>query len=120
MTTPLTVLACPYREITRRLMECVTQIRRQSPCDVVTVHVPEYVPEYVVGHWREQLLHTESALRLKGRLLTQPGVMLTFVPYLINPASLTAGEVPGHPGPALGTGGVVGYPMAVPKRWPMP
>ena len=32
-----------------------------------------YVPEYVVGHWWEQLLHNQSALRLKTRLLFTPG-----------------------------------------------
>ena len=52
-------------------------MRRSSPRDVVTV----FVPEYVVGHWWEQLLHNQSALRLKTRLLFQPGVMVTSVAY---------------------------------------
>ena len=47
-----------------------------SPRDVVTV----YIPEYVVGRWWEQLLHNQTALRLKGRLLFMPGVMVTSVP----------------------------------------
>ena len=34
-----------------------------------------------MGHWWEQLLHNQSALRLKGRLLFAPGVMVTSVPY---------------------------------------
>jgi hypothetical protein len=40
-----------------------------------------FVPEYVVGHWWEALLHNQSALRLKARLLFQPGVMVTSVPW---------------------------------------
>jgi len=40
-----------------------------------------FIPEYVVGHWWEQLLHNQSALRLKGRLLFQPGVMVTNVAW---------------------------------------
>jgi hypothetical protein len=40
-----------------------------------------FIPEYVVGHWWEQLLHNQSALRLKGRLLFIPGVMVVSVPY---------------------------------------
>ncbi|MDQ3735561.1 MAG: DNA-binding protein, partial [Actinomycetota bacterium] len=40
-----------------------------------------FIPEYVVGRWWEQLLHNQSALRLKGRLLFQPGVMVTNVPW---------------------------------------
>ena len=43
--------------------------------------VAVYIPEYVVGRWWEQLLHNQTALRLKGRLLFTPGVMVTSVPY---------------------------------------
>jgi hypothetical protein len=39
------------------------------------------VPEYVVGRWWENLLHNQSALRIKGRLLFEPGVMVTSVPW---------------------------------------
>ncbi|MDX2968842.1 APC family permease [Kribbella solani] len=74
---PLKRLASPYREITRPILQYVRDIRRQSPRDVVMV----YIPEYVVGHWWEHLLHNQSALRLKGRLLFTPGVMVTSVPY---------------------------------------
>ena len=77
LDVPLTVIASPYREITKPVLDYVSRIRRDSPRDVVTV----FIPEYVVGHWWEQLLHNQSALRLKGRLLYQPGVMVTSVPY---------------------------------------
>ncbi|TDO45295.1 amino acid transporter [Kribbella sp. VKM Ac-2527] len=74
---PLKRLASPYREITRPILQYVRDIRRQSPRDVVMV----YIPEYVVGHWWEQVLHNQSALRLKVQLLFTPGVMVTSVPY---------------------------------------
>jgi len=74
---PLRVLSSPYREVTRPIVDYVQSIRRGSPRDVVTV----YIPEYVVGHWWEQILHNQSALRLKGRLLFTPGVMVTSVPF---------------------------------------
>jgi amino acid transporter len=74
---PLKVLASPYREVTKPIVDYVRSVRRASPRDVVAV----YIPEYVVGHWWEQLLHNQSALRLKGRLLFTPGVMVTSVPY---------------------------------------
>jgi amino acid transporter len=74
---PLKVLDSPYREITRPIIEYVKSLRRNSPRDVVSV----YIPEYVVGHWYEHLLHNQSALRLKGRLLFTPGVMVTSVPW---------------------------------------
>jgi amino acid transporter len=74
---PLKILDSPYREVTRPLVDYVRSVQRQSPRDIVSV----YIPEYVVGHWWEQLLHNQSALRLKGRLLFTPGVMVTSVPY---------------------------------------
>ena len=77
LPVPLTVIDSPYREITQPVLDHVRSIRLQSPRDVVTV----FIPEYVVGHWWEQLLHNQSALRLKGRLLFQPGVMVTSVAY---------------------------------------
>jgi hypothetical protein len=73
----LRVLASPYREITRPILEYIRNIRRTSPRDLVTV----YIPEYVVGRRWEQVLHNQSALRLKARLLLMPGVMVTSVPY---------------------------------------
>ncbi len=77
INVPLKILDSPYREITRPVIEYVKNIRRESPRDAVSV----YIPEYVVGHWYEHLLHNQSALRLKGRLLFTPGVMVTSVPY---------------------------------------
>ena len=74
---PLKVVASPYREVTNPIIDYVRNLRSESPRDVVTV----YIPEYVVGHWWEQILHNQSALRLKGRLLFTPGVMVTSVPY---------------------------------------
>jgi amino acid transporter len=74
---PLKVLASPYRQITRPIIEYVRSIRSDNPRDVVTV----YLPEYVVGKWWEQLLHNQSALRLKARLLFTPGVMVVSVPW---------------------------------------
>ena len=73
----LKVLDSPYREITRPIVEYVRELGRASPRDLVCV----YVPEYVVGHWWEQLLHNQSALRLKTRLLFSPGVMVVSVPW---------------------------------------
>ncbi|HMS76657.1 APC family permease [Gordonia sp. (in: high G+C Gram-positive bacteria)] len=77
---PLKVIASPYREITRPVLDYVRRVRRESPRDVVTV----FIPEYVVGHWWEQTLHNQSALRLKTRLLYERGVMVTSVPWQLD------------------------------------
>lgn len=77
LRVPLKVLESPYREITRPVLQYVKRIRRDNPRDLLTV----FIPEYVIGHWWEQLLHNQSGLRLKSRLLFQPGVMVTSVPW---------------------------------------
>lgn len=80
---PLKVIDSPYREITRPVLDYVKRRRGDSPREVVTV----FVPEYVMGYWWEQLLHNQSALRLKSRLLFQPGVMVTSVPWQLRSSS---------------------------------
>ncbi len=81
---PLKVLYSPYREIIRPIVEYVRSIRDANPRGVVAV----YIPEYVVGRWWEQVLHNQTALRLKGRLLFTPGVMVTSVPYQLHSSLL--------------------------------
>jgi amino acid transporter len=80
ISVPLKVIASPYREITRPILDYVKRVSKESPRTVVTV----FIPEYVVGRWWEQLLHNQSALRLKGRLLFMPGVMVTSVPWQLS------------------------------------
>jgi len=80
INVPLKVVASPYREVTRPVLDYVKRITKDSPRTVVTV----FIPEYVVGHWWEGILHNQSALRLKGRLLFEPNVMVTSVPWQLN------------------------------------
>ncbi len=95
INVPLKVIESPYREITKPVLDYVKRVRKDAPRDVVTV----FIPEYVVGHWWEQLLHNQSALRLKGRLLFEPGVMVTSVPWqLSSSAKARAAGVTDAPG----------------------
>jgi amino acid transporter len=80
VSVPLKVIASPYREITRPVLGYVKRVSKESPRTVVTV----FIPEYVVGHWWEHVLHNQSALRLKGRLLFEPNVMVTSVPWQLS------------------------------------
>lgn len=73
----LKILDSPYREITKPIIDYVKAIRIESPNDLIAV----FVPQYVVGHWWEQLLHNQSALRLKSRLLFSNSVMVISVPW---------------------------------------
>jgi amino acid transporter len=82
LDVPLVILDSPYRELTGPLLEYIRRMHLTGPRDVVTV----FIPEYVVGRWWEQLLHNQSALRLKARLLFEPGVMVTSVPWQLHSA----------------------------------
>lgn len=74
---PLMALDSPYREVTRPVVDHVKSIRSGNPRDLVVV----YIPQYVLGHWWEQVLHNQSALRLRSRLMFTPGVMISSVPW---------------------------------------
>jgi amino acid transporter len=76
---PLVVIESPYRETVRPVLRYVRQLRREYPGDVVSI----VIPEYVVAHWWEHLLHNQTALRLKGRLLFEPSVAVTSVPWVL-------------------------------------
>ncbi|HET7760771.1 MAG TPA: APC family permease, partial [Phycicoccus sp.] len=92
---PLKALDSPYREITRPVLDYVRSIRSGNPRDLVVV----YIPQYVVGHWWEQLLHNQSALRLRARLLFTPGVMVSSVPWQL---ASSAGAEEKFEGPVVG------------------
>lgn len=81
---PLKVLHSPYRELVKPIFDYAMEIKKANPRGVVAV----YIPEYVVGRWWEQLLHNQTALRLKGRLLFAPGVMVTSVPYQLRSSQI--------------------------------
>jgi amino acid transporter len=93
ISVPLKVVESPYREINRPVVDYVKRLREQSPRDVVIV----YIPEYVVGHWWEQLLHNQSALRLKSRLLYERGVMVTSVPWQLSSSDGRAQQASDEP-----------------------
>lgn len=79
---PLTILDAPFRDLTHPVLAHIRTLHRDSPRDLVAV----FIPEYIVGRWWENLLHNQSALRLKARLLFEPGVMVTNVPWQLDRA----------------------------------
>jgi amino acid transporter len=75
---PLVVIESPYRETVRPVQLYVRQLRRDYPGEVISI----IIPEYVVGHWWHNLLHNQTALRLKARLLFEPWITVTSVPWV--------------------------------------
>jgi hypothetical protein len=90
IAVPLRIVACEYRDMLTPVIKYLERIDI-GPRDVVQV----FIPEYVTGHWWEAILHNQSALRLKSRLLYMPGVMVTSVPYQLRSAEQYSLDRPG-------------------------
>jgi amino acid transporter len=76
---PLVIVESPYRTLFGPLLGYIDALQRQQPDRVLTV----LLPEFVVAHPWEYLLHNQSALRLKAALLFRPGLAVLNVPYHI-------------------------------------
>ncbi|MGN6189669.1 MAG: APC family permease [Conexibacter sp.] len=76
---PLVVVASPFRETVRPLRRYVRRLRREHPGDVISI----IIPEYVVVRWWENLLHNQTALRIKSTLRFEPAVTITSVPWVL-------------------------------------
>ena len=74
---PLEIVHSPYRELTRPVLRFVDELDARYTNEIVTV----VIPEFVVKNWWAHLLHNQSALFLKGRLLFRKGTVVTSVPY---------------------------------------
>ncbi|MCT9092745.1 APC family permease [Streptomyces sp. ASQP_92] len=79
---PLTIIDSPYREVVGPVLAHVKETADAEPGAMVSV----VIPEYIVGHWWEQPLHNQNALRLKARLLFMSGVTVIDVPYRLRSA----------------------------------
>jgi amino acid transporter len=77
---PLETVYSPYRELHKPLTRFIDELDARYDNDVVTV----VIPEFVVHHWWEHLLHNQSALFLKARLLFRKGTVVTSVPYHVD------------------------------------
>jgi len=74
--TQLILIESPYRSLSRPLLAYIDTVHELYPSDTVTV----ILAEFVVAHWWEQLLHNQTALRLKASLFFRPGIVVTSVP----------------------------------------
>ena len=77
MGIPLIVLHSPYRSVVEPLMDYIDGIRERYQDGVITVVLPEFVPQ----KWWHHLLHNQTAVFLKGVMLFKKGVVSTSVPF---------------------------------------
>ena len=85
----LVVIESPYRALIKPILRYIDEVKRQRPTDIVTI----VLPEFVARHWWEQLLHNQTALRLKAALLFRPGTVVTSVPVSSRSVMLHRNEV---------------------------
>jgi amino acid transporter len=73
---PLEIVPSPYREFTKPILDFLDRLDEERPDDIITV----IIPEVIVHHWWEHILHNQSGLVLKGRLLFRPNTVVVSVP----------------------------------------
>ncbi len=85
---PLRVIESPYRDLGIPLTKYIKHHRKHHGSEVVTV----YLPQYIVGHWWENILHNHRAGRISKQLMLCHGVQITLVPWLLDSSSLIYGR----------------------------
>jgi hypothetical protein len=80
IAVPLRIIQSPYRDISDPLISYLKRRHTEHGSEVVTV----YMPQFVVGHWWENLLHNHKARRIRHKLLLVHGVTVALVPWLLD------------------------------------
>jgi len=78
---PLRVIESPYRRTVEPILQEVDRIRAVEPEITLTIVVPEFVAE----NWWGNVLHNQTALRLKAFLYTRPKTVVISIPYHLDP-----------------------------------
>jgi amino acid transporter len=78
---PLRALRSPYRKVVEPIVDELDRMRRVEPEYTITV----ILPEFVTGHWWANLLHNQTAWRIKGTLLMKPKTVVISIPYHLEP-----------------------------------
>jgi len=80
LDVPLEIVHSPYRELVAPIERYIDDLDARWDNDTITV----VIPEFVVDRWYEHILHNQSALFLKGKLLFREGTVVTSVPYHVD------------------------------------
>jgi amino acid transporter len=101
---PLRVVSSPFRELAPPVIAALAELDAEHDNDIITV----ILPEFVLTKWWEQLLHNQSALLLKARLLFRPNTVVVSVPYLVHRGHVDA---PGLVEPGAEAAALTGPPI---------
>jgi hypothetical protein len=85
---PLRIIQSPYRDLSYPVIRYVKDRREQHGSEVTTI----YMPQYIVGHWWESLLHNHKARRIRQKLMLVHGVTIALVPWLLDSSDLIYGR----------------------------
>jgi amino acid transporter len=84
----LVIVESPYRSYAAPVAGFIKKYREKHGAAVVTV----YLPQYIVGHWWENLLHNRRSRRIAQQLMLVHGVSITLVPWLLDSSELVYGR----------------------------
>jgi amino acid transporter len=88
MPIPLKIIESPFRTYARPIADYIKKYRAEYGSSIVTV----YLPQYIVGHWWESILHNRRASRIGQQLMLLHGVSITLVPWLLDSSELIYGR----------------------------
>ncbi|MFT3797821.1 APC family permease [Microbacterium sp.] len=88
MPVPLVIVESPFRHYAAPVAQFIAEYRARHGSTLVTV----YLPQYIVGHWWENLLHNRRARRIAQQLMLVHGVQITLVPWLLDSSELIYGR----------------------------
>jgi hypothetical protein len=72
----LLIIQSPYRALVRPLLAYIDTVHERHPAVTLSV----VLPDYVIVHWWEYLLHNQTIFRLKAALRSRPGIVVIDVP----------------------------------------
>ena len=78
---PLRAIRSPYRKVVEPIVNDLIRMRKAEPEYTITV----ILPEFITGHWWANLLHNQTAWRIKGTLLLMPKIIVISIPYHVEP-----------------------------------
>jgi amino acid transporter len=78
----MVILDSPYRLLIEPLLIYVEEIANQrQPNETISIVVPQFVPR----RWYHNILHTQTAFMLRLALMFRRGIVITDVPYHLEP-----------------------------------